>query len=111
MTYAGRLENASGETSLEELVAALPAACYAMALSNVLAENDTPPERLTVDAGYTLDNEHFKLTTMDLNARGAVTGVSDEDFQNAAYEAERICPVSNALRNNLELRFNSHDFG
>ncbi len=64
MTYAGRLENASGETSLEELVAAAHAACYAMALSNVLAENDTPPERLTVDAGYTLDNEHFKLTAL-----------------------------------------------
>ncbi len=104
VTFASRVQQPEGKTSPEELIAAAHATCYAMALSNTLAENDTPPERLTVDAVCTLDDEQLKITTVDLNVRGAVSGISEEDFENAAREAEQICPVSNALRNNLEIR-------
>jgi lipoyl-dependent peroxiredoxin len=31
-------------------------------------------------------------------------GISEEDFENAVREAEQICPVSNALRNNVEIQ-------
>ena len=104
VTFASRVESPSGQTSPEELIAAAHATCYAMALSNTLAEKDTPPERLEVDAVCTLDDQQLKITSVNLDVRGAVPGISEEDFENAAREAEQICPVSNALRDNLEIR-------
>ena len=104
VTFASRVERPDGKTSPEELIAGAHATCYAMALSNVLAENDTPPERLEVDAVCTLDDEQLKITTMDLNVRGTVPGIGEDEFENATREAEQLCPVSNALRNNVEIR-------
>ena len=104
VTFASRTQSPDGKTSPEELIAAAHATCYAMALSNTLAENDTPPERLEVDAVCTLDDQQLKITTMQLNVRGTVQGMSEGDFEDAARQAEQICPVSNALRNNLEIQ-------
>jgi osmotically inducible protein OsmC len=104
VTFASRVEDPGGKTSPEELIAAAHATCYAMALSNTLAGKDTPPEQLEVDAVCTLDDEQLKITTMDLNVRGRVSGIDEEEFENAAREAEQLCPVSNALRGNLEIR-------
>lgn len=104
VTFASRVESPGGKTSPEELIAAAHATCYAMALSNTLAEKDTPPERLEVDAVCTLDDQQLKITSVNLDVRGAVPGISEEDFENAAREAEQICPVSNALRGNLEIQ-------
>lgn len=74
-------------------MASAHAASYAMALSNALAESDAPPGRLTVDAVCTLDDEQHKLTTMYLDVSAEVSGIGDEDFQNAAQQAEQLCPV------------------
>jgi osmotically inducible protein OsmC len=108
VTFASRIESPGGKTSPEELIAAAHATCYAMALSNTLAEKDTPPERLEVDAVCTLDDQQLKITSVNLDVRGAVPGISEEDFENAAREAEQICPVSNALRGNLEIQLQTH---
>jgi lipoyl-dependent peroxiredoxin len=104
VTFASRVEQPDGKTSPEELIAAAHATCYAMALSFTLAGKDTPPEQLEVDAVCTLDDDQLKITTMDLNVRGKVSGISEEEFENAAREAEQLCPVSNALRGNMEIR-------
>jgi lipoyl-dependent peroxiredoxin len=107
VTFASRTQEPQGQTSPEELIASAHATCYAMALSNTLAEKDTPPERLTVDAVCTLDDQNLKITTVDLDVRGEVPGISDEEFENAAREAEHLCPVSNALRGNVDIRLNT----
>jgi osmotically inducible protein OsmC len=104
VTFASRTQQPDGKTSPEELIASAHAIRYAMALSNTLAENDTPPERLEVDAVCTLDDQQLKITSVHLDVRGAVPGISEEDFENAVREAEQICPVSNALRNNVEIQ-------
>ncbi len=104
VTFASRVERPDGKTSPEELIAAAHATCYAMALSNTLAEKDTPPERLEVDAVCILDDQQLKITNVNLDVRGTVPGISEEEFENAAREAEQICPVSNALRGNLEIQ-------
>ncbi len=104
VTFASRVESPGGQTSPEELIAAAHATCYAMALSNTLAEKDTPPERLEVDAVCTLDDQQLKITSVNLDVRGTVPGIGEEEFENAAREAEQICPVSNALRGNLEIQ-------
>jgi osmotically inducible protein OsmC len=107
VTWASRVERPDGKTSPEELIAAAHASCYSMAFSNVLAQKDAPPVRLEVEAVATFDADQVKITTVDLNVRGEVPGMSDEEFDAAAHEADQACPVSNALRNNVEIRLNT----
>ncbi len=78
VTFASRVQRPDGKTSPEELIAGAHATCYAMALSNTLAENGTAPDRLEVDAVCVLDDEQLKITTMDLNVQGTVSGMSQE---------------------------------
>jgi lipoyl-dependent peroxiredoxin len=107
VTFASRVEQPEGMTSPEELIASAHATCYAMALSNTLTEKGTPPERLTVDAVCTLDDEALKITAVDLDVRGEVPDIGEEEFEDAAREADEICPVTNALRGNVEIRLNT----
>ena len=107
VTWASRVEHSDGKTSPEELIASAHATCYAMSLSNTLAQNDNAPERITVDAVCTLDDQQLKITTVDLNVRGQVPGLSGDEFQENARQAEQACPVSNALRNSVEINLNA----
>jgi osmotically inducible protein OsmC len=106
ITWAARIERPDGKTSPEELIAAAHAGCYAMALSNTLNESGSPPEQLTVNAVCTLDQ--LKITTMKLEVQGRVPGIDEAAFQQAAQKAEQLCPVSNALRNNVQIQLNAH---
>ncbi len=106
ITWASRTERSDGKTSPEELLAAAHAACYAMAFSNTLAQAGTPPERLTVSATSAFEQvgDGFKVTTMDLDVRGKVPGLDQSSFEKVAQQAEQGCPISNALRNNVQIR-------
>jgi osmotically inducible protein OsmC len=110
ITWASRTERSDGRTSPEELLAAAHAACYAMAFSNTLAQAGTPPERLAVSATCAFEQVGggFKVTTMDLDVRGKVPGLDQAGFEKVAQEAEQGCPVSNALRNNVQIRVQAH---
>jgi lipoyl-dependent peroxiredoxin len=55
VTWASRTDRADGKASPEELIAAAHTSCFAMALSLVLGENKTPPERVIVNAACILD--------------------------------------------------------
>ena len=107
VTWASRTERSDGKTSPEELIAAAHGSCFAMALSNVLAEGGTPPERLEIDAVCTFDVSEVKVSSVDLDIRGHVPGIDEEGFQSAVGQAEQGCPVSNALRGNIEIRVNA----
>src|SRR5215467_6052672 len=109
VTWSSRTEAPDGKTSPEELLAAAHAACYAMAFSNALNQNGTPPEQLNVTATLTLDRVDgaVKITTDLLNVRGRVPGLDQSAFEQLAQTAEQRCPVSNALRNNVEIRLNA----
>ncbi len=102
ITWAARTERSDGKTSPEELIAAAHAGCYAMALSHTLNQTGTPPEELIVTAVCTLDSG--KITTMKLDVQGRVPGLDVAAFQEAAQKAEQACPVSNALRNNVQIQ-------
>ena len=107
VTWASRTERPEGKTSPEELIAAAHASCYAMALSNTLGEQGNDPEELNISATCTLDTDSLKITTMVLDIRGNVPGVDEEGFRSAAEQAEQICPVSNALRGNVDIQLNT----
>jgi lipoyl-dependent peroxiredoxin len=44
---------------------------------------------------------------MVLDVRGRVPGLDAEGFQNAAEQADQGCPVSNALRGNVDIQLNA----
>ena len=106
VTWAARTERPDGKTSPEELIAAAHATCYSMAFSAVLTERGTPPVSLNVSAVFAFDvvDGAPKVTTVDLSVRGRVPGLDDAGFQEAAQAGEQLCPVSNALRGNVEIR-------
>ena len=110
VTWASRTETPGGKTSPEELLAAAHASCYAMAFSATLARKRTPPERFDVTAKCTFDNvgDGFKVTTMELTVHGTVPGLQSSAFQEVAKEAEKACPISNAIRNNVEIRLTAN---
>ncbi len=99
-TYATRFEHAKG-TNPEELIAAAHAACYSMAFANYLSKQGHVPEVITTQATITLENG--KINKMHLMTRGRVPGVDAASFTRLAEEAEKQCPVSNLLRNGLEI--------
>ncbi|MDA4111016.1 MAG: OsmC family peroxiredoxin [Thaumarchaeota archaeon] len=105
VSWAARVEQPGGKTSPEELLAGAHASCYSMALSATLARNRTPPQRLQVSAVCTLDKvgEANKITKMEINVVGRVPGINQQQFEELAKTAESRCPVSNALRNNVEI--------
>ena len=104
VTWASRVYRADGKTSPEELLAAAHASCYAMALSHTLAGRGAQIDHLTVDAVAALDAEMLRITTVDLDIRGTISGLSEEQFRSVAEEAEKVCPISNAIRDNVEVR-------
>jgi len=110
ITWASRTESSDGKTSPEELIAAAHASCFAMALSHGLAQGGTPPERLHVSAVSTFEQVEggFRITTMNLDVQGKVPGLDQAGFEAAARQAGEGCPVSNALRNNVDIRVRAH---
>ena len=96
VSWPSRAEEPNGKTSPEELIAAAHSSCYSMALSSGLAKAGTPAERLEVSADVTFQPGEG-ITGIHLTVRGAVPGISAEDFQAAAEAAKEGCPVSKAL--------------
>ena len=110
VTWAARTEDPAGMTSPEELIAAAHASCYAMAFSNVLNGNGTPPERLEVTATVGFGPKQgggMKVTHSNLKVVGKVPGLSADEFSKLAAEGEAGCPVSNALRGNVDIGLES----
>jgi lipoyl-dependent peroxiredoxin len=105
VTWASRTEQPDGKTSPEELIAAAHASCFAMALALVLGENHTPPQRLTVSAACTLDEVDGapRITTVELTVRAQVPELAPAGLERNVAKAAELCPVSNALRGNVEI--------
>jgi len=96
VTWASRTEDSGGRTSPEELIAAAHASCFSMALSNVLAKAGSPPERLETSATVTFV-PGTGITKSALTVRGTVPGMDEAAFSEAAEDAKKNCPVSQAL--------------
>jgi osmotically inducible protein OsmC len=96
VTWASRTEDSDGRTSPEELIAAAHAACFSMALSNGLAQAESPPERLHTSATVTFV-PGSGITKIVLRVRGSVPGMDEATFVEKAEAAKEGCPVSKAL--------------
>jgi lipoyl-dependent peroxiredoxin len=102
VTWAARAESPDGKTSPEELIAAAHASCFSMALSGALAKAGNAPERLETSATVTFV-PGTGITKSALTVTGRVPGLDAAAFQEAAEGAKEGCPVSGALKGNVEL--------
>jgi len=105
VSWARRTERANGTTSPEELIAAAHASCYAMAFSHELAEAGATPEQLDVSATVTFEIVDGAPTVSKsaLTVRGKVGGIDADGFAKLAAAAKDGCPVSRALKGNVEV--------
>ena len=103
-SFATRFEGAPGTTP-EELIAAAHAACISMALAAGLETAGTPATRIETRAACTIVGP--KITTMELTMRGKVPGIDQAAFQKAAEAAKDGCPVSGALKGNVQFRLDA----
>lgn len=102
VTWPRRVERTDDTTSPEELLAAAHSACYCMGLSHGLGEADTPPERL--EAAVTVSfvpGEGVKSSAITVSGR--VPGIDQAAFEEAAQAAADGCPISGAMRGNVEI--------
>lgn len=92
-------------TNPEELIAAAHAGCYSMALTAYLGRQNIASNSIDTKALLELEQIEggFKIAKIRLNVTGDVPGVDDARFQQLAEEAEKGCPVSNALRGSVAI--------
>jgi osmotically inducible protein OsmC len=97
-SFSSRFEEGEG-TNPEELIAAAHASCFAMALSNILAEHGHAPDSVRVGARVHLRNVDGAPTIaeIDLDVEGRVADIDEAHFRAHAEEAKAGCPVSRAL--------------
>jgi len=100
--FSSRFEEGAGSNP-EELLAAAHAACFSMALSAQLEGNGTVPTRVETNAVCTVEKvgPGFKITTMKLTTRATVPTIDAARFEELANAALEGCPVSQALKGNL----------
>ncbi len=105
VTWASRTARSDGKTSPEELIAGAHASCFSMAFSNDLTKAGTPPQRLDVTAVVTFAETAagYHVASSRLEVRGVVPGLDQAAFAAAAEAAKDGCPVSQALRGNVEI--------
>jgi lipoyl-dependent peroxiredoxin len=105
ISWASRTSAHDGKTSPEELLAAAHASCFSMALSARLAKNGTPPTQLDVRAEVTFDNASggWKVTASKLVVVANVPDIDDATFQRLAEDAKENCPISQAIKGNVEV--------
>src|SRR5689334_6529482 len=107
-SFKSRFEEGEG-TNPEELIAAAHASCYAMALSNILAEHGHAPESVKATAHVHLRNVDGAPTIarIDLDVEGRVPDIDEAHFLEHAQEAKEGCPVSRALAAVPEIELNA----
>jgi osmotically inducible protein OsmC len=102
VSWASRTERAAGKTSPEELLAAAHSSCFCMGLSKELADGGNAPDRLEATArvefvpGEGVKSSHIVVS-------GRVPGIDQAAFEQAASAAGEGCPISGALRGNVEI--------
>lgn len=103
-----RFENEVG-LNPEELIAAAHAACFSMAVANTLKQEGFEPVQTDTTATCTLasKNGDKEITKMRLHVRGEVPGIDEDTFNRLVMKADQKSPVSNLLRDGLEIEITS----
>lgn len=93
-SFGSRFEEGVG-TNPEELVGAAHAGCFSMKLSFVIVAAGFTADSISTNAKVTL--EDGKISTIHLDVKAKVPGMSADQFATAANEAKANCPISKSL--------------
>ncbi|MFN3662212.1 OsmC family peroxiredoxin [Yoonia sp.] len=104
--FKARFEDGKG-TNPEELVGAAHAACFAMALSLNLTENDFEAENIDVKSTVSLEKDPadggFKVSNAHIELTATVPDITDEEFLELAKATESGCPISKLLNAEISM--------
>ncbi len=92
-------DDGTAATNPEQLIAAAHAACYSMALGNILGEAGTPATSIRTTARVQLRpvDGNPTIVSIALSTVGEVPGIDAGTFAEQADKAKAGCPVSRAL--------------
>ena len=102
--FSSRFESGAGSNP-EELLAAAEAACFSMALAFAMTKEGHEPTSVetTADCSVEKQGEGWKITRIELRTRVAAPGIDPSKFQSIAQASVEGCPVSTALKGNVQL--------
>ena len=97
-TFKSRFEDGPGSNP-EQLIAAAHAACFSMALSNMLAKAGNTPDSVQTNATVTIRpvDGSPTISKIELVTVGRVPGIDEATFKEHAEAAKAGCIVSRAL--------------
>lgn len=104
-TYQTRFGDQEG-LNPEELLAAAHAACLSMSVASTLAKNGFTPVQTETTATCTMASKNgggHEITHMQLHVRCEVPDIDEARFTELVMEADKGCPVSNLLRDGLQI--------
>lgn len=107
VTFPSRInEKGDGKTTPEELLAGAHAVCYAMVLTNTIGKQGGKAQRFRVTATVTGDKSDAGLKVVSSHLTVVVEGLEGIDrngLSDLAKNAEKGCPISNAIRGNVAI--------
>jgi osmotically inducible protein OsmC len=111
VTFPSRInETGDDKTTPEELLAGAHAICYAMVLTNTIGKQGGKARRVRVTATVTADKGDAGIKVVSSNLKAVVEGLEGIDPQGLselATNAEKGCPISNAIRGAVAISVNA----
>lgn len=103
-SFNARYSDCSG-TSPEELVGAAHAGCFVIVLASELAAVGLTAECIDAKAVVHLEREAsgVSITRSDITVSVSIHGASNQAFLNAVQAAKSACPVSRALKADVNI--------
>lgn len=110
VTFPSRVGEGDGKTTPEELLAASHGVCYAMGLAATIGRQGGKARRLRVTTTVTADKSDAGIKVVSSHIKATVEGLEGIDpakFDEIARTAEQRCPISNAIRGNVNITVES----
>jgi lipoyl-dependent peroxiredoxin len=107
ITFPSRInEKGDDKTTPEELLAASHAICYAMVLTSTIGKQGGKARKVRVTATVTADKGDAGIKVVSSALKATVEGLEGIDqakLTELATGAEKGCPISNAIRGNVNV--------
>jgi lipoyl-dependent peroxiredoxin len=107
ITFPSRInEKGDDKTTPEELLAASHAICFAMVLTNTIGKQGGKARKVRVTATVTADKSDAGIKVVSSHLKAVVEGLEGIDkagLGELATGAETKCPISNAIRGNVNV--------
>ncbi|KTD63638.1 organic hydroperoxide resistance protein [Legionella santicrucis] len=94
-----------GGTNPEELFAAGYSACFESAIRHVARLEHIPLKEASILSQVSLYPTPEKGFKLGIEIHAYIEGLNQKDAEELVAKADKVCPYSNAIRNNIEVEF------